>query len=128
LKQKASAQKIVLISSHPLVRQSESESNKHPRENTSYIQVSKKQATESSDAESLLQRDSSLLALEAAKGLICAGSQEIDISLHSRDGLPKVPQTGKIDCGTTILLQDMDVFFNMYACILQGFNLFRLKT
>ena len=57
LKQKVSTHKIALISSHPLVKQSQSES--------------KKQAVESTNAETLLQRDSSLVALEGAKGAIC---------------------------------------------------------
>ena len=73
LKQKVSTHKISLISSHLLVKQSQSES--------------KKRAVESTNAESLLQRDSSLVALEGAKGAICAESQHIDVSMHSRDGL-----------------------------------------
>ena len=56
LKQKVSTHNISLISSHPLVKQSKSES--------------KKPAVESTNAESLLQRDSSLVALEGAKGAI----------------------------------------------------------
>ena len=73
LKKKVSTHKIALISSHPLVKQSQSKS--------------KKRAVESTNAESLLQRDSSLVALEGAKGAICAESQHIDVSMHSRDGL-----------------------------------------
>ena len=56
LKQKVSTHKIALISSHPLVKQSKSES--------------KKPAVESTNAESQLKRDSSLVALEGAKGAI----------------------------------------------------------
>ena len=73
LKQKVSTHNIALISYHLLVKQSQSES--------------KKRAVESANAESLLQRDSSLVALEGAKGAICAESQHIDVSMHSRDGL-----------------------------------------
>ena len=58
LKQKISTHKIALISSHLLVKQSQFES--------------KKRAVESTNAESLLQRDISLVALEGAKGAICA--------------------------------------------------------
>ena len=70
LKQKFSTHKIALISSHPLVKQSQSES--------------KKQAVESTNAESLLQRDNSLVALEGAKAAICAESQHMHVSMHSR--------------------------------------------
>ena len=73
LKKKVSTHKISLISSHPLVKQSQSES--------------KKQAVESTNVETLLQRDSSLMELEGAKGAICAESQHIDVSTHSRGGL-----------------------------------------
>ena len=73
LKQKVSTHKIALISSHPLVKQSQYES--------------KKKEVESTNAETLLQRDSSLVALEIAKGAICAESQHIDVSTHSRGGL-----------------------------------------
>ena len=65
LKQKVSTQKITFISSHSLVKQSQSES--------------KKQAIESTNAESLLQRDSSLMTLEGAKGAIGADSQHTDV-------------------------------------------------
>lgn len=106
LKQKTSTQKIALMPSHPITKQSQAESNKRQIEDTISIPVSKKRAVESSNVESLLERDSSLVTLEADKGDICAVSQQIDISLHSRDGLPKVPQTGKFDCGSTTLLQD----------------------
>lgn len=105
-KQKARTQKIALVSSQRLVKQSHAESNKRQTEDTDSIPVSKKQAVESSNTESLLQRDSSLVASEADKGDICAVSQQIDICLHSRDGPRNVPQTGKVDCGSTILLQD----------------------
>ena len=70
LKQNVSTHKIALMSSHPLVKQSHSES--------------KKRAIESTNAESLLQRDSSLVALEGAKGAMCAESQHIDVSMYSR--------------------------------------------
>ena len=73
LKQKVSTYNIALISSHALVKQSQFESNKW--------------ATESSNAESLLQRDSSLVAFEWANSAICAESQHIDVSMHSKDGL-----------------------------------------
>lgn len=106
LKQKVSTHKIALISSHPLVKQSQSESNKRKIEDTNSIPVSKKRAVESSNAESLLQRDSSLVALEGGKGAICAESQHIDVSMHSRDGPAKVTQIGKSDCGSTTPLQD----------------------
>ena len=56
LKQKISTHKIALISSHSPVKQSQAES--------------KKRSIESTNAESLLQRDSSLVALEGAKGAI----------------------------------------------------------
>ena len=61
LKQKVSTHKFALISSHPLVKQSQFESTKR--------------AFESTNAESLLQRDSSLVTLEGAKGAIGADSQ-----------------------------------------------------
>ena len=70
LKQKVSIHKIALISSHPLVKQSQSES--------------KKRAVESANAESLLQRDISLVALEGSKAAICVESQHMDVSMHSR--------------------------------------------
>ena len=73
LKKKVSTYKIALISSHSLVKQLHSEF--------------KNQAVESTNVESLLQRDISLVALEGAKGAICAESQHIDVSMHSRDGL-----------------------------------------
>ena len=73
LKQRVSTHKIALISSHLLVKQSQYES--------------KKRAVESTNAESLLQRDSSLVALEGAKGAICVESQHIKASMYSRDGL-----------------------------------------
>ena len=72
LKQKVCTHEISLLSYHPLVKQSQSES--------------KKRAVESTNAESLLQRDSSLVALEGAKADICAESQHIDVSMHSRGG------------------------------------------
>ena len=65
LKQKVSTHKITLISSHSLVKQSQSKS--------------KKQEIESTNAESLLQRDSSLVTLEGAKGAICVDSQHTDV-------------------------------------------------
>lgn len=105
LKQKASTHTISLMPSLPLVKQSQAESNKRKIEDTNSIPVSKKRAVESSNGKSLLQRDSSLVSLEGARGDICAVSQHIDISLHSRDGPAKVLQIGKFDCGTT-LLQD----------------------
>ena len=70
LKQKVSTHKIDFISSHPLVKQLQSES--------------KKCAIESTNAESILQRDSSLVVLEGAKAPICAESQHINVSMHSR--------------------------------------------
>ena len=73
LKQKVSTHKIALIPSHLLVKQSQSKS--------------KKRAVEGTNAESLLQRDSSLVALEEAKGAIGAESQHIDVSMHSRGGV-----------------------------------------
>lgn len=106
LKQKASTQKIALVSSQYLVKQSHAESNKCQTEDTDSIPVSKKRGVESFNTESLLQRDSPLVASEADKGDICAVSQQMDICLHSRDGPQNVPQTGKIDFGGTILLQD----------------------
>ena len=73
LKRKFSTHKIALISSHPLVKQSQSES--------------KRRAVENAKAESLVQRDSSLVALGGAKAVICAESQHIDVSMHSRGGV-----------------------------------------
>ena len=48
---------------------------------------SKKRAVESANAKSLLQTDCSLVALEGAKGAICAESQHIEVSMYSKDGL-----------------------------------------
>ena len=73
MKQKVSTYKIALISSHSLVKQSNSES--------------KNRAVESANAKSLLQRDSSLVTLEGAKGAICVESQHIDVSMYCRGGL-----------------------------------------
>ena len=73
LKQKVSTYKIALISCHSLVKQSHSKP--------------KIQEIESVNAKSLLRRDNSLVALEGAKGVICAESQHIDVSMYSRGGL-----------------------------------------
>ena len=65
MKHKVSTYKIALISSHSLVKQLHSEI--------------KNRAIESTNAESLLQRDSSIVTLEGAKGAIGADSQHIDV-------------------------------------------------
>ena len=42
---------------------------------------------ESTNAESLLQIDNSLVALKGAKGAICVESQHTNVSMNSKDGL-----------------------------------------
>eukprot|EP01018_Ginkgo_biloba_P010855 Gb_19412 [translate_table: standard] len=113
VKQRTSEQKMAVTLPRPQVAQSQPQSSKRQGDDPSSPPASKKQAIKSSNAvayqsEVILQRDNSFVVSKATNADNCGKSQQTCSSvrpLHSEDGLSKAPGAGKVENGSTALVQ-----------------------